>query len=710
MSVRITEINVQDLGPIKERRIKLGPFNLIYGKNERGKTFLVELLITSLFKSTSSWKLRGISGAGKVEVAGLDKGPVVFTPISRRKLEDFLEEEIVGMPSDLSKLLVVKGAELSMAENKPGGISRAVLKEYLSSEALLDTIESKIERAVRGAAIVDGGIEGAKVGDIKRRREAKENIDRIDGLIREIDELYSAGSRALLRKELEGTIQSIRQMEMAKRHRAYSLHQEMKDIHKRKGELTRETLNALRESFAAFRGTMERIDDNQRKIDRLNEASDNYDWLRHAIDEYKERTTEGVSRGRKAFMISAMIGFLIAVATLFAILLGMVGVNTGAAIAIVFLLLSGLFGLLHLRAERKLSERALGAHEIRQIAEEYNGRFGEALTSIASMEARKEKLHADYVTRQNLEGEVNRDKEAIVAVELKIQDTLKRFGKDAQVKERWSEEIDALEATFSELEEQINEKKNELVALDVHPSDYEDTDPGVKYQKSRLEELKVKSSKLEQELRDESAKLENLKHSICRETGDKFSIDWENLIDNLRSKRQEQVVGYKRLTSELLAKILIKDQLGLLRQQEDEKIQASLNSDTISSPLKQITHRYERVRLVGDSLIISDPFQEFPLEDLSTGAQEQVLLALRIGCAARIVGKERLFLILDDAFQHADWERRGWLLDQVLTLANQGWQIIYLTMDDHIRDMFNEVGSNTFKKDYRFIDLDSDGS
>jgi uncharacterized protein YhaN len=111
---------------------------------------------------------------------------------------------------------------------------------------------------------------------------------------------------------------------------------------------------------------------------------------------------------------------------------------------------------------------------------------------------------------------------------------------------------------------------------------------------------------------------------------------------------------------------------------------------------------------VGESLVISDPFQEYPLESLSTGAQEQVLLALRIGCAARIVGKEGLFLILDDAFQHADWDRRGWLLDQVIKLANHGWQIIYLTMDDHIRDLFDKVGHKNFKKNYRFIDLEAE--
>jgi uncharacterized protein YhaN len=76
-----------------------------------------------------------------------------------------------------------------------------------------------------------------------------------------------------------------------------------------------------------------------------------------------------------------------------------------------------------------------------------------------------------------------------------------------------------------------------------------------------------------------------------------------------------------------------------------------------------------------------------------------VLLALRVGFAARWLKKDGLFLVLDDAFQHADWERRERLVDLVMDLARSGWQILYLTMDDHIRDLFNEKGK-AFGKEF----------
>lgn len=126
----------------------------------------------------------------------------------------------------------------------------------------------------------------------------------------------------------------------------------------------------------------------------------------------------------------------------------------------------------------------------------------------------------------------------------------------------------------------------------------------------------------------------------------------------------------------------------------------------IVDPLHDITQRYQRVSLEGDRLIVSDKVRDFPLNDLSTGAQEQVLLALRIDCAAHILGKQALFLVLDDAFQHADWDRRERLMDEVVRLGVKGWQILYLTMDDHNRELFQDRGVKEFKKGFRVHDLE----
>ena len=76
-----------------------------------------------------------------------------------------------------------------------------------------------------------------------------------------------------------------------------------------------------------------------------------------------------------------------------------------------------------------------------------------------------------------------------------------------------------------------------------------------------------------------------------------------------------------------------------------------------------------------------------------------------MGFTEQIFKQSELFLLLDDAFQHADWNRRTRLVNQVVALAQKGWQIIYFTMDDHIRDLFDEAGHKHFPNSYRHHDL-----
>ena len=97
--------------------------------------------------------------------------------------------------------------------------------------------------------------------------------------------------------------------------------------------------------------------------------------------------------------------------------------------------------------------------------------------------------------------------------------------------------------------------------------------------------------------------------------------------------------------------------------------------------------------------------QKFDFKDLSTGAREQIFLALRIGFAKKVMQGNSAFLIFDDAFQHSDWNRRPRLVDTMFELAKQGWQIIYFSMDDNIRDLFEKTGKKAQKGLYVRINL-----
>ena len=131
----------------------------------------------------------------------------------------------------------------------------------------------------------------------------------------------------------------------------------------------------------------------------------------------------------------------------------------------------------------------------------------------------------------------------------------------------------------------------------------------------------------------------------------------------------------------------------------------NLKSKKIQEAVSKMTGgKYKGVSLVGDKLKVIGELENFDLEDLSTGTQEQILLALRVGLSAELLGQDSMFLLLDDAFQNSDWERREILVSSLADLAEDGWQIIYLTMDDHIRDLFEKEGER-FNDKFKSISI-----
>ena len=106
-----------------------------------------------------------------------------------------------------------------------------------------------------------------------------------------------------------------------------------------------------------------------------------------------------------------------------------------------------------------------------------------------------------------------------------------------------------------------------------------------------------------------------------------------------------------------------------------------------------------------DGLFIENETESYALEQMSSGVREQVLLALRMGLASVVCGRRSLFLILDDAFQYSDWQRREQLVLQAVQIVQSGWQVIYLTMDDDIRDRFRTAAGSLAEGMFRLIEL-----
>ncbi len=269
----------------------------------------------------------------------------------------------------------------------------------------------------------------------------------------------------------------------------------------------------------------------------------------------------------------------------------------------------------------------------------------------------------------------------------------------------WDNKIKNLERKRKEIIEKIKEKQGELKGLGVSEQEFERENPEVEFSQDKIVEVEEKIKKLNEKQNELQEKFLNLKAEICSITNLDISSEWNLIIEKLFQKRDEIINNLKEIESKIIAGKIISDTIEDILKEEDEKIIKLMNSEEVKYFLTQISKNYKNL-LFDDlgNILISNDYDTFKLKDLSTGAKEQVLLAIRLGFTKKIIKKDSAFFILDDAFQHSDYDRRPFIVQSLINLAKNNWQIIYLTMDDHIKNLFERY-SQCLGDKYKLIEL-----
>ncbi len=253
------------------------------------------------------------------------------------------------------------------------------------------------------------------------------------------------------------------------------------------------------------------------------------------------------------------------------------------------------------------------------------------------------------------------------------------------------------------LEKKIENEKSEaegiLKGLSVAEKDYEENDPGVEFSQERLDELENKIMEINEKIKQKETDEQELKNKLISLTNSGPGNDIEDLIEKLYQTKDQQKAKKIKAESIILASDLLKDIIKDFKNEEDTEIENILSSDKFKNILVKTTNKYKKLEFQNfedgkrkkysnnesSEIVILDDYNKFQIKDLSTGAKEQVLIALRIGILKYLLQDKTAFLILDDAFQHSDYFRRENLIDFITDLSFEGWQIFYFTMDDHIR-------------------------
>ena len=688
MTLRIDRIKVNRGGPLEsDFEFEPGDLNLIYGQNETGKTYVVESLIKFLFKTNSrapgDWSLRDWDIAGRAIVSGLESDLVTFTK-SGDKLEDYWEDGL-GLPQNLSRLLVVRAGETLLA--KAGdGVGREILKEYLSGEGLLDRVADRISATVQKAEIQGSEIVGNQTGELKTRKRCGERLTELQSLIDQVEEGYASGEAYLRRQEKKELVAQLETLENAKRYHAAQLHGQIQGLQSEQGELPTEgDLARLEADVATWESNKAEIETKSEKLQGLESTSADYRWAREALDVYKDHTSGAAGSGTNLWFVVLTLVALAGTLTF-----GLLGLPLPSIVSAV---LSVLFGAMTYRDLKKSASSAGENTELEKLKTEYRTKFGSDLTDQATLQAKLGELNKNEILvtplREALSGLYDKTR----TLETKTTATLKAWmGSDVPA-EAWRATIRDLKEKSDGLQGQIDSIGIELTAVGVPGHEYVEEDPGEKWDPERYAELTEGLRVTGEALKQEEEELEMLKARVAQATGLENS-DWEDLITDLRDKREEAAQEYQKHTAEILAKIQVHTVIEEFRVDENSRIAQGLERGELTEPLQALTGRYRSIRLDEDQglVLTSDKDEEYPLASMSTGAREQIFLALRMGFASIAMEGKTGFLILDDAFQHSDWNRRENLVTRTLSFVQSGWQVFYFTMDDHIRDLFEGVG------------------
>jgi uncharacterized protein YhaN len=690
MAIRISRIKIKRAGPLdSDFELQPGDVNLVYGHNETGKTYIVETMINLLFKTgkrgPAKWNLRKWDLGGRIIVSGLEDDPVPFTKTGK-KLEQYWEEG-PGLPKDLSRLLVVKAGETVLAEEEEDGVGRGILKNYLSGEGLLDKIAARVSKSLQDTTVQESLIDGPQMGEVKNRMQCEERLRSLNALLKDVEQEYASGEVYYLRQKKETIEAEQKKLEKAKRHYAAQLYNQIQTLRRDKYELpAEEELAKLEADIGIFDLKKTEAETKSKTLKELEGTSEDYRWTEKALGYYSEIISKHTVFGPKPILILIALLFFVGV-----LVTGFLGLNIPLVICGIGALA---FFILYYVGTRNVLARSGESTELDSLKADFSSRFGSELTNRAVLEVQLEKLKENYIRATLLREEVDKFTIEINSSKISITETLKAFTGVERPPQQWRDSIRTLRGRIKELEDEINSQDKKLVSLGVKEEEYLDKYPEAEWDAGRYDTLKQELADIDDVLDEEVGRLEQLKVRIIQETGSK-STDWEDLITALRDKREQTAKEYRDITADILAKVQVNTAIEEFREQEDARIADGLKRDELTKPLQALTAgRYNRIRQDEESglVCVTDEDEEYSLADTSTGAQEQILLALRIGFASIVMEGQTAFLILDDAFQHSDWDRRKNLIAETLRLVKTGWQVFYFAMDDHMRDLFFEAG------------------
>jgi len=240
----------------------------------------------------------------------------------------------------------------------------------------------------------------------------------------------------------------------------------------------------------------------------------------------------------------------------------------------------------------------------------------------------------------------------------------------------WDEEINNLEEYKSKAKEiKYNEKT--VSALKEKQQKLEEKQAEID------EKMSAVQNKLEEIEREVNETLRSEEHLCCKTSVDLEAAKKElHEFANTNENNRDNVLRVIEIFEEV-------------EKEEKNKVSELFGKDSvITKYLREITGGlYEGVYFSQDTEGIQVERKDGEIleaEKLSGGAYDQLYLSIRLALGEKLLKGNKAFFIMDDPFIKADKGRLQKQIDLLRRVSKSGWQIIYFTAKDEVRDILKE--------------------
>jgi len=735
-------------------RVKLGKFTLFFGQNEKGKTMIIDALIRLLFKKHREFGEGVLrvdeSPDGHIMLEENGKKFKLPEKGDLTKLFDISAWEgrniFIIRDSDLTlfhasdhyrkityRLTGLRSEEIGKIVDKLHEIGKLTPQgDFLNRSPEL--LKGRIKKADEVIRKIEEIAEQYKKEDIEQLEkelvDAREKQKRLRDKLKLLEmarnrRKYEKGSDAIeaikkVRKELQALENLDEENEQAWRVAE-------RDIKKDKEE-KRSLLLRLRRKEKELDGKEGGVKNEERELKILENTKKKIDEdIRPAIRNYEDRLESFQSTREKSrffntsFIISSIL-LIISITGLFVIPAIFV------YLAVLFFLttlfsgwnkyqitgeegkLKGMFEKMQLEASKyKLQGSTIEEiiHNIQKFEDKFlkdKERINEMNKKIAYLKSETDQINKQISDREKSLERAEAEIEEIKArSEINTLDTYTKNLKMKKDKVRFQEKyVTILDDNFGtkgrDLEDKIVFWEREIASFEKYKTEAK----RIKYDEKEESRLNEEDEKLSEtisvldskftEFRKELQEIERAVNEILALESDYLYCQTTKDLHAVKGKLEDFLTGHEERRRNALEAIGIFEKI---MEEEEQKVSNLFGKDSsISKHFSEITGgNYTEVNFHPEEKKISAKMKNGELLDadkLSGGAYDQLYLAIRLGLGEQLLKGNKGFFIMDDPFVKSDKDRLKRQIKILKNIAEMGWQIVYFTAKDEVKELFDK--------------------